>query len=469
MSAPAINHAVSPSELIHLVDRRLSRLNSSGSTKAMLAPFVWGAPGIGKTEIVRQIAMSRGSRIVALHLPQFDPTDIKGIPVRMDDGTIRWVPSSYLPQEKVFYIGNRDDEVKLTAEFEYAVDIAIFVYDRDDELVSRFNDPTLPDVGPASFRIQNQGKSWSILAADLPEDAYKVVIEDKAIIFLDELSSADPSTQNAALQLVLDRRVGEYDVPSSSPVIAAGNREDDGAFVQTLSHPLCNRFTHYTLKPNADDWIEWAIYSKVAPEVIGLIKWDPDALFDYEPDALTNGHYGFATPRTWKFLSDQFEPIEFYKDMTNGDLTRAEALRMADFAGIVGQKRASQFVGYLQVMHDLPSPAEVISGEKTSIGDIERSKSFGLLYGLVFNLEHYFEKYYDDEKKPDQQGDEWSKARDNILDFITNNFDAESASWAVAVVMHKTGVEIKALRSEAFLRMSRKFVGVLSQIARKRD
>lgn len=469
MSTSTPARSVTPSELIGLIAQRISRIDSRGRTKNMLAPFIWGAPGIGKTEIVRTIAESRASRIVALHLPQFDPTDIKGIPVKMEDDSIKWMPTSYLPQSY------RQYAVEMTqhqVRFDYAVDVAVYLLDGRGEEIFRYNDPTLPDMdlaGVGSVTIENRGGgNWSIMLEKLPDQKTTIVIEDKAVIFLDELSAADPSTQNAALQLVLDRRVGEYDVPMGVPVLAAGNREEDGAFVQTLSHPLCNRFVHYTLRPSADDWIEWAIYAKVRPEIIGMIKWDPDALFDYDPDNMTNGQYGFATPRTWKFLSDQYEPLSFYEGLTNGDKSRAEALRLSDFAGVVGARRASQFIGYLQVMHDMPSPEDVISGKATDIGNVERSKSFGLLYALVYNLEHYFQKYYDTDKRPTDQGEEWCQARDNILDFITNNYDGESASWAVAVIFQQTDIEIVSLRSDAFLRMSQKFVSVLSQIGKGR-
>ena len=66
----------------------------------MAAVFVWGAMGIGKTEIVRSVSEGEGCRIIPLHLPQFDPTDLKGIPVKIGD-TVIWMTTSYLPQSKI--------------------------------------------------------------------------------------------------------------------------------------------------------------------------------------------------------------------------------------------------------------------------------------------------------------------------------------------------------------------------------
>lgn len=45
------------------------------------------------------------------------------------------------------------------------------------------------------------------------------------ILFLDELPNAMPSVQTAALQLTLDRRVGDHEIPDNCIIIAAGNRK----------------------------------------------------------------------------------------------------------------------------------------------------------------------------------------------------------------------------------------------------
>lgn len=42
--------------------------------------FVWGSPGIGKSSIIKQIAVDKGLEFVDLRLSLLDPTDLKGIP-----------------------------------------------------------------------------------------------------------------------------------------------------------------------------------------------------------------------------------------------------------------------------------------------------------------------------------------------------------------------------------------------------
>jgi len=70
------NNEVTPSSLRENIEYLLSETDLDGKLKPMMAPMIWGPPGIGKTESVRQIAESWGCRLVAIHLPQYDPTDL---------------------------------------------------------------------------------------------------------------------------------------------------------------------------------------------------------------------------------------------------------------------------------------------------------------------------------------------------------------------------------------------------------
>ena len=42
--------------------------------------FLWGPPGIGKSELVADITKELGGYMIDLRLGQMDPTDIRGIP-----------------------------------------------------------------------------------------------------------------------------------------------------------------------------------------------------------------------------------------------------------------------------------------------------------------------------------------------------------------------------------------------------
>jgi MoxR-like ATPase len=62
--------------------------------------FLWGPPGIGKSDIVKQIGDSAGREVVDVRLALWEPTDIKGIPYyNADQGKMVWAPPAELPTD----------------------------------------------------------------------------------------------------------------------------------------------------------------------------------------------------------------------------------------------------------------------------------------------------------------------------------------------------------------------------------
>lgn len=62
--------------------------------------FLWGAPGIGKSDLIAQIGADEKRPVIDIRLLLCDPTDIKGIPYfDSNEGTMKWAPSNELPKE----------------------------------------------------------------------------------------------------------------------------------------------------------------------------------------------------------------------------------------------------------------------------------------------------------------------------------------------------------------------------------
>jgi hypothetical protein len=64
--------------------------------------FLWGPPGIGKSELVADITQELGGYMIDLRLGQMEPTDIRGIPFyNKDMGKMDWAPPIELPDEEL--------------------------------------------------------------------------------------------------------------------------------------------------------------------------------------------------------------------------------------------------------------------------------------------------------------------------------------------------------------------------------
>lgn len=172
--------------------------------------------------------------------------------------------------------------------------------------------------------------------------------EPEGIFFLDELLNAPPLVQNAELQLILDRQVGSYHLPDGWIMVAASNREGQGAFVHKLSSALANRFCQVDFEHNLDDWTDWAFMHAVAPEVIGFLQWKSELLHKWEP---TRQEDGFPSPRSWDFTSRWIKT----------GLPDSELYPL--IKGLVGDGAAAEFVSFKKLQNKLPNIADVLKGK----------------------------------------------------------------------------------------------------------
>ena len=64
--------------------------------------FLWGAPGIGKSDVVAQVTNDMRGFMIDLRLGQMEPTDIRGIPFYNKElGKMDWAPPIDLPDEEL--------------------------------------------------------------------------------------------------------------------------------------------------------------------------------------------------------------------------------------------------------------------------------------------------------------------------------------------------------------------------------
>jgi hypothetical protein len=173
-----------------------------------------------------------------------------------------------------------------------------------------------------------------------------------AILFLDEMNAAAPSVQSAAYQLVLDRKVGEYTLPDGVDVIAAGNLGTDRAIVYEMSSALRNRFVHFEVRPDLDDWKDWAMKSGIRSEVVSYLNYKQQHLFFFDPKVHIRQ---FPTPRSWAYVSRILDQLNTIRGIT------------PMLASALGDGVATEFAGFLKVASSLPNAEDVIIKGKLTV------------------------------------------------------------------------------------------------------
>ena len=127
----------------------------------------------------------------------------------------------------------------------------------------------------------------------LPENA------EPFCLFLDELPACAPDVQKAFYSLLLERRIGEFQLPRGTWVVAAGNRVQDRALVRSMSSALVNRVTVLNLRVDVGEWLDWAAAHGVRPEIRRFVACVPEALLRPVPETPSP----FSTPRAWAAFS----------------------------------------------------------------------------------------------------------------------------------------------------------------------
>jgi MoxR-like ATPase len=167
--------------------------------------------------------------------------------------------------------------------------------------------------------------------------------QGEGILLLDEINLAAPAVQAAAYQLILDRQLGEYRLPTGWAVFAAGNRLEDRANVFDLPAPLANRFAHIQFPvPSPAEWSDWATKNGIHPHIVAFINFKPQLLFKFDSEAKSSA---FPTPRTWEYASRLYS--------ASGD---PSLVRLA-----VGDGAGAEFVAFTKLFSQLPNVDQALA------------------------------------------------------------------------------------------------------------
>jgi MoxR-like ATPase len=241
-------------------------------TVAVVRPvFLWGAPGIGKSSLVREFAASLGLDCVSLLGTQLAPEDLIGVP-QIVDGRSRFCPPEQIARDEPY------------------------------------------------------------------------------CLFLDELNAAAPDVQKAFYSLILDRRIGSYELPPGSVVIGAGNRATDQALARPMASALVNRLVHVHLRAAPADWLAWAAGHGIHPWVVEYLTQRPDHLWSPPPKT----EEPFSTPRSWHMLSDLLHSA--------GDPADDETIALLAYATLT-PAHAGAFRAYLKVARHAFDLEAILNGD----------------------------------------------------------------------------------------------------------
>jgi len=268
-----------PAQILTILDREFTSTREGHHTPVML----WGPPGVGKSQMVAQVASRNAVPVIDIRLSQMEPSDLRGIPFRSGE-QVDWAIPALLPDAK------------------------------------------------------RHGEA--------------------GVLFLDEITSAPPAVSAAAYQLILDRRLGEYQVPDGWAIFAAGNRQGDRGVTYSMPSPLANRFSHFEVETHLDDWVTWAYRNGIDERVIAFLRFRPELLFDFDP---SHNPVAFPSPRSWEFAHRGLQ--KFFDQ---------PAILQGSLQACVGPAAGVELHAFVNSLEQMPDLDAIVAGEDASVpGEID--------------------------------------------------------------------------------------------------
>ena len=105
---------------------------------------------------------------------------------------------------------------------------------------------------------------------------------DGILWFLDEANRAHPTVIQTLFQIITEKICGEHRLPDRTFIVLAGNlgESDYTHITQFDDAALDGRLAIFHLKPDAENWLQWAHREKIHPSVMRYISQYPDRLWD---------------------------------------------------------------------------------------------------------------------------------------------------------------------------------------------
>ena len=270
--------------------------HTTESPKSFHPLLIWGAPGIGKTQIVHEC-------IGLFNQMENKKLSCLDVPLQMESR------DSFMLQG---YLKNSKGENVGAGEF-------------IESWLPMYHESAISDE---ENRIGNLAANARMRVDDYREmeSMNQKAKIDGGILFFDELLRAQKDVIDIVMKLLDERRLGEYVLGNHWIMCAATNRpwELGGRDVQT-EFAWSRRFQNVTFVPTIDDWVKWAEgydYDPIAREysdvqgaprieqsIIDFIKSQGESVF-YE--VLTDDNnkqenarqISKATPASWEYVSN---------------------------------------------------------------------------------------------------------------------------------------------------------------------
>lgn len=187
-------------------------------------------------------------------------------------------------------------------------------------------DPTLP--------------MWMVTTEGKPVWSYK-----RGVLLLDEYGQGEADVKRASAELLLNGRIGPWQLPKGWSVVAASNRSEDRSGVTKSFDFVINRRAQIDIIPDVSGWEEWATTANLLPLTIAFAVQNPHIVFNGE---IPEQQGPWCTPRSLVMLDKLMQKMQQRGELVDSPIANSLAV------GIIGAPAAAQYFTFVRLEQEMP-------------------------------------------------------------------------------------------------------------------
>lgn len=309
-------------------------------SKNKKAMGIIGPAGVGKSDLIKELALELDRPIIELRAGYKTPGDLIGVPYAetnvvingeiysVDNKEIENIIEEYklsvLNAAYFHYILTTEEKSTFLKQFHIIKDIIkneqlsiqdaikYYNYTKKEEVIKEQAQKYLSELKQKQVNYEVE----KLTAFLKPKWLLQLQHTPNGIFLLEEISNASQEVQGALYEVLLDWAINNIQIPKTVNIIFTGNRSEDAIGIASdLQSTFYTRGTLLKIEKsdvNFEDWKVWAFNKKIHPAIVSYLDVNNNSLLH---DPIENSSY--CTPRTWAILSNNlYDNEHLYKPET---------------------------------------------------------------------------------------------------------------------------------------------------------
>lgn len=336
---------ISINEAARLIKRAMLANLTTNKANLAITPLVSGKHGIGKSQMIKQIAADLGGVCITIEGGTLKEGEITGLPYQYQDerGDLRFRFLPYYAVERI-----QQEERRL---FEAAQGGHI----EQDALLGDENRYARNDLSPKE-------KVDAIASGKIRP----------VVLFIDEINRTENSVYKELMNILLTRSVNGYHFPWWVFFVGAMNPSTQNSIYATneMDPAQLDRFIKLKVGDNTREWLQYGTRAGINQQILNFIKDNPKCL-SADSKEMEDDEKPLPSPRGWDMVDTLLasEPLlrVFFTDKENNPKT-VEKDWKALVTAKLGTSVATMFLASLVSQAKAISPEEIFADDEQLSG-----------------------------------------------------------------------------------------------------